>query len=226
LAPLDSGARRAVLDGVRVPRMRTERAVAVFVLTGAAAFVVLVALLHALQSETNDNDALSEYALGEFGWLMNAAFVAGAVAFAATAFVLARSLHRSASARTGVVVLIIAALGWLLLAAGNIDPEGEKQTTHGLIHGIGFLLGFPAMLIAPFLVARAFGRDHRWRSLRRLTLLFAAAAAFAFLLAFADFAAAVFIRVSVLAVMAWLAYVAVTVLGSWPRPEQRRVPGQ
>lgn len=55
--------------------MRFERVGAFLVLAGAAAFVVLVGLLHVLQPENNGNHALSEYALGDFGWLMNAAFV-------------------------------------------------------------------------------------------------------------------------------------------------------
>jgi hypothetical protein len=49
--------------------------------------LALVALLHVLESEVNDSDAVSEYALGDFGWLMNAAFFSGAAGIGALAVV-------------------------------------------------------------------------------------------------------------------------------------------
>ena len=128
--------------------------------------ITLVALLHVLEPEVNDSDAVSEYALGDYGWLMNVACFSAAAGIGALAFVLHRSLSRSRAAVVGIVLLLLAAVAWVFLGAGNIDPEGADATTHGVIHGIGFLLGLPTRLAAPLVLAAAFRRDDRWANHR------------------------------------------------------------
>jgi hypothetical protein len=169
--------------------------------------ITLVALLHVLEPEVNDSDAVSEYALGDFGWLMNVAFFSGAAGIGALAFVLHRSLARSGTAIAGIVLLSIAAVAWVLLGVGNIDPEGADMTTHGLIHGIGFFLGLPTRLAAPLVLAAAFRRDERWANHRRLTLALGIAALIAEVAGFADAASVVTLR---LALGLWLIWIALT----------------
>ena len=160
-----------------------------------------------LEPEVNDSDAVSEYALGDFGWLMNVAFFSGAAGIGALAFVLHRSLTRSRAAVAGIVLLSLAAVAWVLLGPGNIDPEGADATTHGLIHGIGFLLGLPTRLAAPLVLAAAFRRDERWANHRRLTLVLGIAALAAEVAGFADLASVVTLR---LALGLWLVWIALT----------------
>jgi hypothetical membrane protein len=169
--------------------------------------ITLVAVLHVLESEVNDSDAVSEYALGDFGWLMNVAFFSGAAGIGALAFVLHRSLARSKTAIAGVVLLAIAAVAWVLLGVGNIDPEGADATTHGLIHGIGFFLGLPARLAAPLVLAAAFRRDPRWANHRRVTLALGIAALAAEVAGFSDLASVVTLRLSL---GLWLVWIALT----------------
>jgi hypothetical protein len=176
-------------------------------LVGPLLCVALVALLHVLESEFNDSDAVSEYALGDFGWLMNVAFFSGAVGIGALAFVLHRSLARSKTAVAGVILLSIAAVAWILLGAGNIDPEGADMTTHGLIHGIGFFLGLPTRLAAPLVLAAAFRRDERWADHRRVTLALGIGALLAEVAGFSDLASVVTLR---LALGLWLIWIALT----------------
>jgi hypothetical protein len=192
----------------------TRSPLAVTAVAGPAVSVALVALLHVFQPEMSNNDALSEYALGDYGFLMNAAFVAAGIGFAALAGLLARRLTPTRSARTAIVLLAVAAVGWLLLGAGNVDPEGAKGTTHGFVHGIGFVLGFPAMFLALLLLARAFGRDERWAPFRRTLLPIAAAAVVVFALAFSDVASAVTFRFSEFLVMLGVALTAMRVAGT------------
>ena len=169
--------------------------------------ITLVALLHVLEPEVNDSDAVSEYALGDFGWLMNVAFFSGAAGIGALAFVLHRSLTRSRAAVVGIVLLLLAAVAWVFLGAGNIDPEGADSTTHGLIHGIGFLLGLPTRLAAPLVLAAAFRRDDRWANHRRLTLVLGIAALAAEVAGFSGLASVVMLR---LALGLWLVWIALT----------------
>ena len=65
---------------------------------GPVLCLTLVAVLHVLEPEVNDSDAVSEYALGDYGWLMNIAFFSGAAGIGALAFALHRSLARSKTA--------------------------------------------------------------------------------------------------------------------------------
>ena len=94
---------------------------------GPVLCLTLVAVLHVLEPEVNDSDAVSEYALGDYGWLMNIAFFSGAAGIGALAFALHRSLARSKSAIAGIILLSIAAVAWVLLGAGNIDPRRSRR---------------------------------------------------------------------------------------------------
>ncbi len=181
--------------------------------------ITLVALLHVLESEVNDSDAVSEYALGDFGWLMNVAFFSGAAGIGALAFVLHRSLAHSRTAVVGIVLLSIAAVAWVLLGAGNIDPEGADATTHGLIHGIGFFLGLPTRLAAPLILAAAFRRDERWANYRRPTLALGIAALVAEVAGFSDLASVVTLRLSLGLWLVWIALTGARVL------TRRHLPG-
>jgi hypothetical protein len=161
---------------------------------GPVVFVALVALLHALDPDRNDTDAMSEYALGEYGLLMNAAFLGAGVGVGALALGLRDAVAPSTSRRVALALLAIAALGWILLGLGNIDAEGEDTTWHGVVHGIGFLLTIPTMLGAPFALARAFSRDGRWSPLHRWLPALGVAAVLAFVLAFGDVVSPVTVR--------------------------------
>ena len=89
--------------------------------------ITLVAVLHVLESEVNDSDAVSEYALGDFGWLMNIAFFSAAAGIGALAFVLHRSLARSKTAIAGIVLLSIAAVAWVFLARATSTPKEQTR---------------------------------------------------------------------------------------------------
>jgi hypothetical protein len=180
--------------------------------------IALVALLHVLEPEVNESNAVSEYALGDFGWLMNLAFFSAAAGIGALAVVLRRSLARSKTAVAGIILLWIAAVAWVLLGAGNIDPEGTDMTTHGLIHGIGFLLGLPTRLAAPLVLAAAFHRDERWTNHRRLTLALGIAALLAEVAGFSDLGSVVTLRLALGLWLVWIALTGARVLSDGHRP--------
>ena len=187
------------------PQAAWTRVAAALAIAAPVVALLLVVILHFVQSETNDNDALSEYALGANGWLMNIAFFAVAVAFAALAVLFWLSLAPSRSGRIGIALLSLAALGWVLLGAGNIDPEGAEQTFHGVVHGVGFLIAFPTSFAAPLVLARAFRHDERWSGFRRVTLVLGLVALAAFVLAFMDAFSAVTVRLAEALLLAWVA---------------------
>jgi hypothetical protein len=184
-------------------------------LAGPAVFLSILALLHALAPETNDTGAISEYALGDYGWLMNIAFIAAGIGIAALALSLAVALRQSRGARAGQALLLISALGWILLGAGNIDPEGADTSWHGVVHGVGFFLASPASLVAMFVLARVFRGDLHWATFGRLTLWGAVVALLAFLLAFMDVVEALTFRLFVAVVLAWVLLTSARLAGLW-----------
>ena len=186
-----------------------RRQLALLAIAGCVGFVVLVALLHALEPESNDTDAISEYALGDdYGWLMNVAFISAGVGVAALAAALRGGLVRSRAATTAVILFAVSALGWILLGAGNIDPQGADLTWHGVVHGVGFVLTTPSLILALFFLARAFRNDARWASWRRPVLGLAVAALLAFALAFAGVASPVTFRLFLVLALAGVVAVA------------------
>ena len=194
-------------------------------IAGPALFAALVALLHALEPESNDTAAISEYALGDdYGWLMNIAFIAAGIGLAALAFSLVGALKRSRGARAGQALLSISALGWILLGAGNIDPEGADTSWHGVVHGIGFFLATPASLAAMFVLARVFRADPRWSTFGGVTLWSAVVALVAFALAFMDVIEALTFRLFLAVVLGWVALASARLAGLWDfsSPEAER----
>ena len=195
----------------------TRAHLASLAVASAALSVALAALMHWLNPEPNDSDAISEYALGDYGFLMNVAFVAAGVAFAALAATLPGRVQPTRSARAAIVLLVVAAVGWVLLGVGNVDREGAEQTAHGVIHGIGFVLGFPSMFLALLLLGRAFGSDARWRPFRRTILTIAIAAVLSFILAFSDVVSPVTMRLSELLVLTGVVLTALRASRAEPR---------
>ena len=150
---------------------------------GAGWFVVAVLLLHALKSASYDfsEQTVSELAVGRYGFLMTSAFVALGVAELTLAF----ALWRATGARVGPILQVIGGLVDLISAVFEADLLGAPGTTHGTIHdtvgAVGALLVIPTFLA----YAWAFRRDPRWRSFALPTLLWAIAAAVAFVLVIA-----------------------------------------
>jgi hypothetical membrane protein len=187
-------------------------------------FLAIVALLHALEPETNDTGAISEYALGDYGWLMNIAFIAAGLGFAALALLLFEALQQSRGARAAEALLLIAALGWILLGAGNIDREGADATWHGVVHGIGFFLASPASLVAMFVLARLLRKDPSWTALGRLTRWAAVVALLAFVLAFMDVVEAVTFRLFVAVLLGWVMFASARLAGLWVSTTEAALP--
>jgi hypothetical protein len=117
------------------------------VTAGLAAFVALVALLHVLRADELPpaDHFVSEYARGDLGWVMAAAFGCWAVSLA----LLARGWQ-------GLVRWCLAAAAVGALAAGafttqtvaGATPPGVERTLEGRLHDWATLVLFVALLVA------------------------------------------------------------------------------
>jgi hypothetical protein len=132
-----------------------------------AAFVVLFAVLHVIKPELDPSWRMgSEYAIGDYGWVMRIAMFALALSCAAL-FSALRPEIETTGGRIALGLLLVDAAALVVGGTFVVDPITTKpadMTTHGMIHsaaGAIFLFGFP---IAGVLLSRSLERRQIWRS--------------------------------------------------------------
>ncbi|MDG3584183.1 DUF998 domain-containing protein [Galbibacter pacificus] len=124
----------------------------------AVGFVSILFLLHIINTTVNPTwQPISEYALGEFGWLMNLAFILLGCSFAFSGMFLIQKFTNIGS-KIGGILLLLASVGNFLAGFFNTDPittSPENITVIGQIHsGAAGLLGL--MIIATIFVTIQF----------------------------------------------------------------------
>src|SRR6185503_15944446 len=103
----------------------------------AAVFLALLAALHFIKSDFNPWwNMISQYEVGRYGWIMQAAFLCIALSCIGLA-VSVRSQVRTVGGRIGLVLLLIAATGMAIAAFNVTDPITTAKvdfTDHGKRH--------------------------------------------------------------------------------------------
>jgi hypothetical protein len=140
---------------------------------GTAVFVVLLAALHFLSDSDPIQRPTSEYAVGQFGYLMTSAFIVLSVATWALVIGLRRDLAKPAQSRVGLVFLGVFGIGLLVAATFPIDLEGAPQTLAGTIHRINGPLTFLSLVVGINLVSRKLKQDERWHPTHRIASVLA-----------------------------------------------------
>ncbi|QGG54986.1 DUF998 domain-containing protein [Paenibacillus sp. FSL W8-1187] len=131
-------------------------------------FVVLLVSLHLLQPEFDPTwRFISEYALGDFGWIMHLAF--GLLGTAQICVALAIVPHvRSVAGSIGLVILGISAIGVAIAGIFATDPisiHPDDATFSGSMHSIGAMLDYtPA---AALFISLSLGRLEAWRPVKK-----------------------------------------------------------
>jgi Protein of unknown function (DUF998) len=117
--------------------------------------ILLILALHFLKPDYHPAwRFLSEYSIGEFGFVMQAAFIAMALASSAVA----ASLWRNSltwTAKFGLVLHWVVALSLVGAAIFTGDPvtaEPSQLTSHGMMHAICGSIGIPGVPIAALAV--------------------------------------------------------------------------
>ena len=153
---------------------------------GAATFAVLLAALHFIKPELDPSwHFISEYAIGNYGWMMVLAFLSLAVSYISL-FVAIRSQVRTSVGKVGLSLLLVSALGLTIAAVFTTDPitvSEDAVTTEGTLHNLGGTLGI-AMPFAAALVGWKLVRNPAWSSAKRPLLWATGLALVAFLVSF------------------------------------------
>ena len=144
---------------VRIARI-TER----LVFLCAAYFVIVLIVLHILEPEFDPRFRfMSEYALGNYGWLMTTTFFALGLAPLVAAIGLQNVYQMSRSTRIGLGLLVVAAIFiWLAGIFRDSIP-----------HLLAGVVAFPSMVMAVLLLSWTFRRAAGWQTIFRVTLLIA-----------------------------------------------------
>ena len=168
------------------PVATISRTAALLSFAGAATFLVLLAALHFIKPELDPSwRMVSEYEIGDYGWIMVLAFLS--LAFScATLLVAIRSQTRTTGGKIGLALLMVSGLGITIAAIFTADPitaSNDELTTHGTLHGAGALLGIPTFPVAATLISLSLVRKQEWSPARR-SLLWTAGLIWISLLAF------------------------------------------
>ena len=141
---------------------KVEVIVARLSIGAAAATLLLLASLHLLSPEFDPSFRMvSEYALGQYGWVLSLMFLAWGI----SAWALAVALWARVNTRAGKVGL------WLLIIAGLGEALASIfDITHDTGHSIAGVLGMGGFPIAALLLSFSLGRLPAWRGAKSLLL--------------------------------------------------------
>jgi len=127
----------------------------------AAAVVLLLASLHVLSPEFDPCwRVVSEYANGNYGWVLSLMFAAGALSNWALGFAVWPQVH-SRSGRTGLILLIISGIGGAMASVFDINHP---------LHNVAGAIGVLTIPVAAPLISVALTRSQPWSAARKLLL--------------------------------------------------------
>lgn len=116
------------------------------------------------------------------GWIMILGFLALGLGTAALGLALPRAVRGGVSTRIGAALLLLAGLGIVVAGLARLDCspglavcdtriDAGDVSWHHKVHDLAGVLVFQALVIAQFVLARAFQRDDRWRDLRTYSVI-------------------------------------------------------
>jgi hypothetical protein len=160
----------------KTPVETISRKAAVTSLAAAALFLGLLAFLQVIKPEFDPSwRFVSEYAIGDYGWIMTMAFIFLGISCASLVMAI-RSHVNTTGGKIGLILLLVVAAS--LVAAGvfvadPITATSDQLTMHGTLHGVAAMIGIPGLPIAAVLISRGLVRNQSWFSAKR-TLLWTA----------------------------------------------------
>jgi hypothetical protein len=127
----------------------------------AAMSLVLLAALHVLSPELDPSwRMVSEYASGNYGWVLALMFLSMGLSCVALFFAV-KSQAQTIGGKIG--------LGFLLAAAVGLSMAAKFDFNHDL-HGLSAMIGIPSLPIAAMLISLSLVRNQVWSSARRSLL--------------------------------------------------------
>lgn len=153
------------LSILRSEELLSTRALGRVVIASIAYYVAALALLHWLRPDVDlISRVTSEYAVGPYGFLMVSTFLVLALALAALAMGLARSLSTPAVSSPGLALLIVASIALVAAALFPVDVGAVRPVTpSGWVHRIAAIVVFPSLSVGVLFLSAQFRRHGQWR---------------------------------------------------------------
>ena len=164
--------------------MKHTKTIALISLVGCILFFVIVCSLHFLQPDKNMLSCfVSEYAVGNYSWLMK---MAGYSLTIASALQLTGLLQNIKASKKSSIALGIFCIGFFLLSIFPTDVPVIPPTPHGLIHALAALIALISLAISMFTWGFDFKKSENWKSIAKPSMFFGAMSLVLFLVHFAS----------------------------------------
>ena len=139
-------------------------------LSGQAIFVILVAFLHFIRHDHNPiSQALSEYAVGRWGILLNGSLFALALGSNAIVLLLLQALPRSRPSKAGLGLLALWGVGTFVAGAFPLDAAGDPLSLSGTIHAVASVIAFVSVVAGINILSMAGAIPVRSGSYRKIS---------------------------------------------------------
>ena len=141
--------------------MRISRSAAYFAIATSLAVLVLLAGLHRLSPEFDPSwRMVSEYANGDYSWVLSLMFICWAISSWILAFAIWSEVKTTAG-KVGLYFLIASGIGEAMAAVFDINHS---------LHGLASLIGIGGLPIAAVLISTSLGRTEPWSVAKRSLL--------------------------------------------------------
>lgn len=148
-------------------------------------FTAALVLMHVLRPDYTVTDhMISDYAIGQFGWIMTTAFLSASLGCLFLGIGMVCMGPAAWLGRSGAFFLIVCALGLLVTAIFPTDLETAPSTRSGDIHALSFLVNIVAVLLSAFALGLGYGRSEHWQRRKGPALGFAVLLLVAFVVQF------------------------------------------
>ena len=164
--------------------MKHTKTIALISLSGFILFLVIVFTLHFLRPDKNMLTCfVSEYAVGEYSWLMK---TAGYSLTIATALLLTGLLQKIRASKKSIISLGIFCVGFLLLTIFPTDVPVVPPSPTGLIHALATLIALISLAISMIAWGFVFKKNENWKSFAKPSIYFGVLSLVLFIIHFAS----------------------------------------
>ncbi|MDN4480189.1 DUF998 domain-containing protein [Demequina muriae] len=133
-------------------------------IVGAVAWIGTVAAFHLIRPDLSPGDAyISNYARGDWAWVMQTAFLVNGAGWAAAGLGLRRALDGAPGATALAALAVLAATGMVMAGVFRADPLGTTSSSlEGLVHSRTAGLAFLCFIALGFVGWWALRRADAW----------------------------------------------------------------
>lgn len=164
--------------------MKFTKTIALLSLSGFILFFIIVVTLHFLRTDKNIlTSFVSEYAVGNYSWLMTIAFYC--IITGATLLLIGLSINTRATKKS-IITLGIFCIGFLLVSIFPTDVPVNPPSPHGLIHALAAVIALTCLGISMITWSYVFKTEEQWKSLAGPSLFYGVCSLILFFVHFAS----------------------------------------